>query len=83
MGREIRPPRTASSTGPVFHRKDLTMILLIIAALLGLAFIACMGLLRVIRELMDTATSEEGAALPPEIYKPTRHRMRSENGHDL
>ena len=58
-------------------------MLLIIAVLLGFAFIACMGLLRVIRELMDTAISEEGAAPPPEIYEPTRHRMRSENGHDL
>jgi hypothetical protein len=66
----------------------LTMIFLIIAVLLGLALITCMGLLRVIRELMDAATNEEGAAPPPELYTttelytPTRHRTRSENRHE-
>jgi hypothetical protein len=41
-------------------------MLLLIAVFLGLALIACMGLLRVLRELMDTKTSEEGA--PPSEF---------------
>jgi arginine exporter protein ArgO len=53
---------------------DLTMkMLLIIAVLSGLVFIMWMGLLRILRELMDTETSEAG----------TRQRMQSENWHDL
>jgi glyoxylase-like metal-dependent hydrolase (beta-lactamase superfamily II) len=55
MGREIKPPRTASSTAPnSTAAADLTMyVLLIIAVSLGLAFITCLGLLRVLRELLD------------------------------
>jgi glyoxylase-like metal-dependent hydrolase (beta-lactamase superfamily II) len=55
MGREIKPPRTASSTAlNSTATADLTMhVLLIIAVCLGLAFIACVGLLRVLRELLD------------------------------
>jgi glyoxylase-like metal-dependent hydrolase (beta-lactamase superfamily II) len=36
-------------------------MLIMIAVLLGIAFFACMGLLRVLRELMDTKNSEECA----------------------
>jgi len=49
----LQQQRALSSTAAA----DLTMhMLLIIAVVLGLAFIACMGLLRVLRELLDDNT---------------------------
>jgi hypothetical protein len=72
---ELQHQRAPSSSAAA----DLLMSMLFIAAfLIGLALMACMGLLRVLKELIDAKTSAEGA--PVSEFNATDEAARTIGG---